>query len=159
MATKGVRFRYFSFFLFLSFQTPVHPAGGIATSCGTCLCKKRQRLRSAGDPVPWDPAQLALSSPALFHGFSGEVSPTVLGPRVVLPCVPFPPASFAVCRPVWGLLSGLYPFSRTTSRYRGLVRTVPIDPGSGVASLERGRRAGGEEALRTEGGALRAVCP
>ena len=24
--------------LFLSFQTPVHPAGGIAASCSTCLC-------------------------------------------------------------------------------------------------------------------------
>ena len=112
-----------------------------------------------GISVPWDPARLAPPSPAPFRGFSGEVSPTVLGPRVVLPCVPFPPASFAVCRPVWGLLSGLYPFSRTTSRYRGLMRTVPINPGSGVASLEGGRRAGCDRTLRTEGGALRAVCP
>ena len=33
-----------------------------------------------GIPVPWDPTRLAPPSPALFHGFSGEVAPTLLGP-------------------------------------------------------------------------------
>ena len=47
-----------------------------------------------GISVPWDPARLAPPSPAPFHGFSGEVSPTVLGPRVVLLCVLFPPPCF-----------------------------------------------------------------